>query len=332
VQGALPQSIPQTNGSGFCGFDSSPYFGERVASFTLDPEVRVLVNAPPESEFNAKKQSLLIFYALPNGNTIEQTIGKALQPGDDWHYDIQHIGAQTRFLRELLPDQAIVVAYLANNLNSWPAWRKKYPDQLIPEILGKVTSIFADSKPHLVLAGHSGGGSLIFGYLNAVPKVPDNVERIAFVDSNYAYDHALGHREKLVRWLKADDHHALCVLAYNDAVALLNVKSFVSAAGGTWGKSWEMLGDLERDFEFTARTNSGIQQFRAADGRVQFLLKENPERKILHTVQVERNGFIHALVTGSTNENRGYEYFGSRAYGKWVTGPAGGPELRSSKP
>jgi hypothetical protein len=47
-------------------------------------------------------------------------------------------------------------------------------------------------------------------------------------------------------------------------------------------------------------------------------LKENPERKILHTVQVERNGFIHALVTGTPNENRGYEYYGERAYARWI--------------
>jgi hypothetical protein len=169
-----------------------------------------------------------------------------------------------------------------------------------------------------VLSGHSGGGSFIFGYLNAVPVIPDDVVRIAFLDSNYAYDKALGHEEKLAKWLRASSSHCLCVLAYNDAVALLNGKSFVSAAGGTWGKSHEMQSDLAEDFKFTSQTNAEFQIFSALDGRVQFILKENPERKIFHTVQVERNGFIHCMVSGTTNQGKGYEYFGPRAYSQSI--------------
>lgn len=296
----------------------SPYFHERIASFTLEPEVKVHVNAPAQESFTPGKKLLLIFYALPNGNTTDQTIGKVLKPGDDWHYDIQHIGAQTRLLRQMLPDRALVVAYLENNLKSWPAWRKKHGDKLIPEILDQVKKIFAGSEMEIVLSGHSGGGSLIFGYLNAVEKIPDEVVRIAFLDSNYAYDRALGHKDKLAGWLKAGDRHCLCVLAYNDAVALLDGKSFVSAAGGTWGRSHAMQGDLAEEFKFTSQTNAEFQKFFALDGRLQFLLKENPERKIFHTVQVERNGFIHCLVCGTANEGKGYEYFGERAYGKWI--------------
>ena len=56
----------------------------------------------------------------------------------------------------------------------------------------------------------------------------------------------------------------------------------------------------------------------ALDGRIKFLLKDNPERKILHTIQVERNGFIEAMVSGTTEEGRGYEYFGERAYTRWI--------------
>ena len=48
---------------------------------------------------------------------------------------------------------------------------------------------------------------------------------------------------------------------------------------------------------------------------------ENPERKIFHTVQVERNGFIHALVSGTTNQDKSYEYFGPRAYSNWIADP-----------
>jgi hypothetical protein len=151
-----------------------------------------------------------------------------------------------------------------------------------------------------------------------VDQIPDDVVRIAFLDSNYAYDRTLGHKDKLVKWLAASDHHSLCVLAYNDAVALLNGKSFVSAAGGTWGKSHAMQHDLAEDFRFSTRTNAEFQRFSALDGRVQFILKENPDKSIFHTVQVERNGFIHSMVSGTPNEGKGYEYFGPRAYSKWI--------------
>ena len=261
---------------------------------------------------------MLVFYGLPNGNTAEQTIGKALNPGDDWHYDIQHIGAQTRFLRETLKDRLVVVACLENSLKSWPSWRKLHGDQAIPGILNAVKELFATNEIELVLSGHSGGGSLIFGYLNAVDTIPDDVVRIAFLDSDYAYDASLGHTRKLTGWLEADPRHFLCVLAYNDAVALLDGKPFVSATGGTWGKSHEMERDLAGRWTFSSRTNADFEMFSALGGRVQFILRQNPERKVLHTAQVERNGFIHSLLTGTPAESRGYEYFAPRAYSQWI--------------
>jgi poly(3-hydroxybutyrate) depolymerase len=259
----------------------------------------------------------LIFYALPNGNTIEQTIGKQLLPGDDWHFDIQHIGAQTRFLREVLTHQNVVVAYLENSLKSWPAWRRQHGDDFIPELLDTVKRIFAGSQMEVVLTGHSGGGSLTFGYLNRVTDIPADVRRIAFLDSNYAYETAK-HADKLLRWLQASRDHRLCVLAYDDANALLDGKSFVSPEGGTWGRSHAMLDDFGPRFTFTSQTNNGLATHSALNGQIQFLLKENPDRKILHTVQVARNGFIHAMLSGTANEGMGYEYFGERAYQKWI--------------
>jgi hypothetical protein len=317
---SLPDSTPQggTNAAGLKSLLENPDFNERITSFTFEPEVKVRVNAPGQSAFAAGKKVLLIFYALPNGNTTDQTVGKVLQPGDDWHYDIQHIGAQTRFLRDLLKDRVVVVVYLEASAKSWPAWRNQHGDKLIPEIVATVKKLFPGREVETVLSGHSGGGSFIFGYLNAVDTIPDDVVRIAFLDSNYAYDRALGHKDKLVKWLAAPDHHCFCVLAYNDAAALLNGKSFVSAAGGTWGRSHAMQLDLAEDLKFTTQTNTEFQRFTALDGRVQFILKENPEKKIYHTVQVERNGFIHSMVSGTPNEGKGYEYFGPRAYSKWI--------------
>ena len=316
---ALPPLPAKTNSPGFTAWKDSPEFAERIAAFTFDPEVKVHINAPAQEAFTPGKKVLLIFYALPNGNTTEQTIGKLMKPGDDWHYDIQHIGAQTRFLREMLGDHAVVVVYVEAKSRSWPAWRKAHGDKRIPEVVATVRKVFAGHEVETVLSGHSGGGSFIFGYLNAMPAIPEDVVRIAFLDSNYAYDKDLGHEAKLSKWLNASGQNCLCVLAYNDAVALLNGKSFVSAAGGTWGKSHAMQRDLAEDFEFTSQTNTDLQRFSALDGRLQFILKENPERKIFHTVQVERNGFIHSMVSGTTNEGKGYEYFGSRAYSKWIS-------------
>jgi hypothetical protein len=311
-------SQAQAKPADWISLEVNPEFRERITTFTFEPGVKVCVNAPGPSSFTPGKKVLLIFYPLPNGNTTDQTVGKALQPGDDWHYDIQHIGAQTRFLRELIKDRVVVVVYLEAGQKSWPAWRQHHGDKLIPEVIATVKKLFAKHEIETVLSGHSGGGSFIIGYLNAVDQIPYDVVRIAFLDSNYAYDRVLGHKDKLVKWLAAPDHHCLCVLAYNDAVALLNGKSFVSAAGGTWGKSHAMQHDLAEDFSFSTRTNAEFQRFSALDGRVQFILKENPEKKIFHTVQVERNGFIHSVVSGTPNEGKGYEYFGPRAYSKWI--------------
>lgn len=287
--------------------------GEKVTVLRLDRGVRVVINEPEEL---GTKDVLLVYYALPNGNTIEQTIGKALQPGDDWHFDIQHIGAQTRFVRKALADRAVVVAYLENDLHSWPTWRRQQGDAAILLILDAVRSRYLKASVRVVHAGHSGGGSLLFGYLNTIEKIPDDVERIAFLDSNYAYETGK-HRDKLVAWLKSPGHR-LIVLAYNDAVALLNGKPFVSESGGTWGRSRQMLTDLSESFKFSQNSTDDMQRHTALEGRVLFLLKENPDRKIFHTVQVERNGFIECLLSGTTQEGVGYQYFGDRAYSSLI--------------
>ncbi len=299
------------------GFQRGPFAGEQILTIRQDPGVRILVNAPSPEQFSSKKKVKLVFYGLPNGNTIEQTLGRTMRPGDDWHFDIQHIAAQARFLRERLADETLVVACLENSLKSWPAWRKKNGDAAIPDLLEAVKKPFAGYPTETVLSGHSGGGSLLFGWMNAVPKIPDDVGRIAFLDANYAYDTAL-HRDKLTAWPQASDRRRLVVLAYHDDIALLNGKTFVSAAGGTWGRSHQMLKDFARTFPITDRVTPDWENHEALDGRVKFFLRKNPEKKVLHTVQVERNGFIHTLVTGTPLENQGYEYFGERAYRKFV--------------
>ena len=298
-------------------FTASGNFGEWTREINLPDDVRIVINAPAKEFFSPMKPVLLVFYALPNGNTIEQTIGKKLSPGDDWHFNIQHIGAQTRWLRNVITNKSIVVAYLEAGIKSWPMWRKTHDDRRIAEILDGVRGIFSSNKAEVLFASHSGGGGLMFGYLNAVEKIPGDVTRIAFLDSDYGYETKL-HADKIKNWLAASSENHLCVLAYQDYLALLNGKTFVSEAGGTWGRSHLMLGDLSAQFQFSNKTNGGLETFLALNGQIEFLLKENPEKKIFHTVQVERNGFIQALLSGTADAGKGYEYFGGRAYTNWI--------------
>ena len=296
-------------------YQTGPLLPEGSETIRLDRGVRVVIDRPTPCPVD--KPVLLVFYGLPNGSTIEQTIGKTPLPGDDWHFDIQQIGAQTRFLREASPDRTIVVAYLENDLKSWPSWRKANGDAAIAPILDAVRAKFDASKTRVVLSGHSGGGSFIFGYLNELAAIPESLERIAFLDANYAYE-TDRHRDKLSTWLKASDHHFLCVLAYNDAVALLDGKTFVSEAGGTWGRSQLMIRDLKELFSVNEKINGVEKRFTTLGGRIELILTDNPDKQILHTVQVERNGFIEAMRSGTSLEGVGYTYMGDRAYSQYI--------------
>ncbi|MBE0666224.1 MAG: hypothetical protein IH593_00975, partial [Bacteroidales bacterium] len=145
------------------GFTASGSFNEQqMVIENSPPGTRILINAPLEG-FGNDDHVLLVIFALPNGNTIEQTFGKKLNEGDDWHFDIQHIGAQTRFLRGILKNQTVVVAYFENSKKSWPAWNAGTPDykKQVAGMVSDVTEIFAAWKPQIALNGHSGGGRFI---------------------------------------------------------------------------------------------------------------------------------------------------------------------------
>ena len=101
----------------------------------------------------------------------------------------------------------------------------------------------------IVLSGHSGGGSFIFGYLQGVEKIPFSVKRISFLDSDYGYDSS--YYPKFREWLLQVKDASLNVFAYNDSVALYNDKPVVSATGGTWYRSHLMPQHLQSDFSFS---------------------------------------------------------------------------------
>lgn len=312
--------VRQSRGRVLPGFHDVGEFDEQVLTFRFPQDVCITVNAPPRDSLDPAGRIKLILYALPSGNSTEQTAGKLLEAGDDWHYDIQHIAAQTRFLRHHLPGTNVIIAYLETNQKSWPAWRSYHPDSLrmIVSIVDSLRRLFSGFQIDVALSGHSGGGSFVFGFLNGVPQIPDYIDRIALLDANYAYEDSL-HAGKLAHWLRQSKDHFLCVLAYNDSVALLNGKPFVSPTGGTWHRSHKMMQRLGADFPFDTVMREPLGKNTALSGRVQFLLMENPERAILHTVQVERNGFIQCIVSGTPNEGVGYQYFGERAYNQFLS-------------
>ncbi|NUN08795.1 MAG: fibronectin type III domain-containing protein [Ignavibacteriaceae bacterium] len=300
------------------GFGVSPYKNEQIRKIAFVPDVTATLNLPSPQSFVPTKPTIITFYALPNGNTTDHTVGKILQTGDDWHYDIQHIGAQTRFVREKDTSRNYITIYLENAQKSWPAWRSQYPNNatIINSIIDTLRNMFGTTGTTVHLSGHSGGGSFIFGYLNSVTAIPSFIKRITFLDSNYGYDDSYG--PKFVNWLNSSAENYLCVLAYNDSVALYNGQPIVSPTGGTWYRSKMMQRYLANHYTFQESVDTVFIKYWTANGRIRFFLKQNPLRIILHTVQVELNGFIQCTFSGSENEGIGYTYYGQRAYSSLI--------------
>lgn len=300
------------------GLFASPYFSEQTVTFAYQPEIRVHINAPSPFQFDPAKPIGLVLYALPNGNTIEQTVGKILEPGNDWHFDIQHIGAQTRFLRQHVEDYNVVSVYLETSQKSWPAWKAAHSNHavVIKNLVEYLKSIYSKYNPFVVLTGHSGGGRFTFSFLDAFTQIPSYVKRISFLDSNYGYEHSYGN--KIINWLNAASDNFLSVIAYNDSVALYNGQPVVSPTGGTWYRSRIMKTYMSSFFTFTNEEDDEFIKYTALNGRIKFILKKNPLRQILHTVQVEKNGHIQGMVSGTSDEGAGYIYYGPRAYSQWI--------------
>lgn len=282
-----------------------------IDSFRIHSDVKVTIDRPV---MHKGWKTIVCFFALPNGNTTAQTMGKKMAAGDDWHYDIQHIRAQTLFIRQRMEKENFVVIYLENDLKSWPSWKSKHRDftSLIPHMVDSLTKIIPGKHKEIFLNGHSGGGSFIFGYLFSVASIPRQVKRISFIDSDYGYDSS--YYFKVKNWLTNVKGSTLTVFAYNDSIALYNGKPFVSPTGGTWYRSWLWLHMLESDYNFTQKSTDSLEIFSTYDKKILFCLKPNYDRGIYHTQQVEFNGFIHSVLYGTKAESKGYAYYGKRAY------------------
>ena len=312
------------------GFQRAGEFGEQVRWTRLESGVRVYVNAPLPL---AKPKRLLVIYATPNGNTIEQTLGSAMAEGRDWHFDIQHVAAQVRRLRELSADEDIVLAVVQAPKLAWPAFRQaeKNAGEIIKGLV-QATSQAVGAK-RIVLSGHSGGGSFIFGYIDALEEIPESIERIVFLDANYSYSDDKKHGDKLLAWLRGNAGRHLVVIAYDDREITVDGKKVVSSTGGTFRASQRMIDRFSRDVSLSEETRGPFVHRSGMEGQIELFIHPNPDNKILHTALVgEMNGLLHGLTLGTGLKEKWGQFGAPRAYTKWVQKDAPRESEPSEKP
>ncbi|MEX0613465.1 MAG: hypothetical protein WD229_15210, partial [Pirellulales bacterium] len=171
----------------------SPWFEEQSFTAALEPAGRIHVNAPLDNAGGPAQATRIIIYALPVGNTIEQTLGCRMAEGMDWHYDIQHVAAQVRLLRSLdshvgeslrdshsrpprrtRPRERIVLICAEADGLSWPSFRASQPDAnaTIARMVGEWRQQFGAGDCKVMLTGHSGGGSFMFGVIEGNNEIP----------------------------------------------------------------------------------------------------------------------------------------------------------------
>ncbi len=302
--------------SKFEQFFSDAEYGEQTWELAFEPGVRVLVNAP--LDYDEGKPTRLIFYALPNGNTIEQTVGKEVKEGVDWHFGIQHIGAQTRLLRIQDTATNYIVAYLETALRSWPNWRSTTPqsEQRIRAMIDWVRGQFPlDTR--VTLACHSGGGSLLWGFINGYDAIPDFVDRFLFLDANYSFSIDDGHGAKLLKWLNGD--RSLIIMAYDDREIVLDGKKVIGPTGGTYRRTLEMAKFFtDSGLPMVQTEDSIFIRFRSTAPNLALAIHKNPENKILHTVLVEKNGFVEGITLFTPQENLIARLWGPIEYSPFI--------------
>ncbi|MFO0921707.1 MAG: hypothetical protein U0905_04365 [Pirellulales bacterium] len=273
-------------------FHQGPVQGERFRFRDEANGVRILEICPHTM---SKARKRLLVFATPNGNTAEQSLGCIAAEGIDWHFDIQHIGAQYRWLRDRSEDCDWILVIVQSSQLSWPAFRQSNPqaDGQIRKIVESLQQEWQADETYL--SCHSGGGSFLWGWMNAYETLPSTVQRLIFLDANYSYSDELHHGDKLLQWLKNDAKNRLFVLAYDDREITLDGKKVVGETGGTFRATERMVkrfGLEEKGKEGTwldFRTRSFFEE------RIQCLVHRNPQNAILHTRLVgEMNGLIAA--------------------------------------
>jgi hypothetical protein len=78
---------------------------------------------------------------------------------------------------------------------------------------------------------------------------------------------------------------------------------------------------MKYDFQSAAWLNtvndSVIEKTTSSNLGIELLIHLNPKNLILHTVLVEKNGFLHAMLSG-TRYPTPFRFFGDRAYSSFI--------------
>ncbi len=312
-------TISPSHGETLPGFQPGPHFGEQILTGTVAGDVRFSINAA--GSFDPKLPTEVVFYATPNGNSVAETLGRRPRSPAEWHYDIQHVAAQIRRLREIRTAKNIVLICLEAPGRSWPSWCSRRPDAdaVIRRIVEDMMGRFPGRNTYAVLMGHSGGGSFSLGFLDSAERVPDYVERIAFLDANYSYSDERSHGDKLLTWLHGGAARRLVVLAYDDRSVTLGGKPVVSADGGTYRATHRMIDRLGKDRPLTASAWRDFDVFTDKESQIGCFINRNYDNRILHTVLVgDMNGVLQALTFGTEDSKRWGVFGGQRAYTRWI--------------
>lgn len=297
--------------------------GELTRVVTRAEEGRQYTNAP--WPFRSGAPTELVVYLTPNGNTVEQTLGRARREDESFRFDIQHVLAQVRLYRTLVPDRNVVLRVLEAPRLSWPTWVRGHRDAGARARKLLLTPPEFAPNASIALAAHSGGGTVIFALLEHVAALPHNVEKIALLDSNYAFDAKLGHADKLKAWLRRDPARRLLSVAYDDRNIVLNGKRVVADDGGSYRATFRMLEAFRAGGVVLAESQyHAHQRFRAdgarLPGQIDLFVHPNPHNRILHSGLVsDENGLLFALGQGrgETVESK-TPYHGPRLYTRFI--------------
>lgn len=298
-------------------------FGERERLLEDAAGVRAILRIP--DRLDPAKPVPVIVFATPNGNTAEQTLGTATDAATDWHFDIQHIAAQVRYLRENAAMPNLCLAVVQAKSLSWPTWRRTTPEAARES--RRLFRAWLDAIPghrkEVTLTCHSGGGSFLWAYLEGGPKVDDEVRRIAWLDANYSFE-AASHRDALLVWMKGSPDRELRVLAYDDRRVTLDGKPIVSETGGTYRATDRMLAALGSGTAKRVEGDWEIARFHG--GQAEFRVHRNPTDAILHTRLVgEMNGLLWLF-------DRNASLAENRRYGRFVAPPSSALALTGLPP
>ena len=298
------------------GFVETAQSDEQERWTRLDSGIRLYVNAP--RDLPAANRTLVI-YATPNSCTIEQTLGCARSEGLSWRFDIQHVAGQVRRLRQVDEGLNLILAVVQPPRLAWPAFRQteKEADKVIHDI---VASLARDTgAARVVLAAHSGGGSFLFGCVDATETIPDSIERFVFLDANYSYSDERQHGDKFLDWLKRSAKRRLVVIAYDDRSRTPDGNLIAGSTGGTFRATQRMLDRFRKDVELTEQKVEPFGRFSASNGQLEIFIHPNSEHKFLHSALVaEMNGLLQSLTLGTESETKWGKFGGPPAYSEWI--------------